>query len=117
MIIRIKRTMLQALTVFFLLTYCVGQSSQQATPPSIKDIQLSYKRDPRQVDPYRGIGAWASGPSYAGATAQDTVETVARAVDAKGQPVTASLEWIPSDPEMVTVSPSQGDHVKITVHK
>jgi len=42
---------------------------------------------------------------------------VARAVNASGQPVTASLEWIPSDPEMVTVSPSQGDHVKITVHK
>ena len=118
MIIGIMRTS-QALTVFFLLASGIAQSSQEAAPTAstIKDIQLSYKRDPRQVDPYRGIGAWATGPSYAGATAQDTVETVALAVDAKGQPVTASLEWIPSDPEMVTVSPSQGDHVKITVHK
>jgi len=116
-----KQTSFLALTVLFLSTYCAAQSSQAAAPPgstaAVKDIQLSYKRDPRQVDPYRGIGQWASGPSYAGATAQDTVETVARAVDAKGQPVTASLEWTPSDPEMVTVSPSQGDHVKITVHK
>jgi FKBP-type peptidyl-prolyl cis-trans isomerase FklB len=94
----------------------VGQSSQ-ATASAVADIQLSYKRDPRQVDPYRGIGPWVSGPGYAGATAQDTVETVARAVNGTGQPVTASLEWVPSDPEMVTVSPSQGDHVKITVHK
>jgi FKBP-type peptidyl-prolyl cis-trans isomerase len=38
-------------------------------------------------------------------------------VDAKGRQVKASLEWAPSDPEMVTVSPSQGDHVRITVHK
>ena len=115
------RTSFLALTVFFLSPYGVAYSSQGTAPPSsttaVKDIQLSYKRDPRQVDPYRGIGPWASGPSYAGATAQDTVETVARAVDATGQPVTASLEWIPSDPEMVTVSPGEGDHVKITVHK
>ncbi len=119
MIIGIKRTSFLTLTGFFLLASGIAQSSQEPAPTAstIKDIQLSYKRDPRQVDPYRGIGAWASGPSYAGATAQDTVETMARAVDTKGQPVTASLEWIPSDPEMVTVSPSQGDHVKITVHK
>jgi len=119
MIIGIKRTSFLTLTGFFLLASGIAQSSQEAAPTTstIKDIQLSYKRDPRQVDPYRGMGAWASGPSYAGATAQDTVETKARAVDAKGQPVTANLEWIPSDPEMVTVSPSQGDHVKITVHK
>jgi FKBP-type peptidyl-prolyl cis-trans isomerase FklB len=119
MTIGIKRTSLQALAVFFVVASGVAQSSREAAPTAstIKDIQLSYKRDPRQVDPYRGIGAWASGPSYAGATAQDTVETVARAVDAKGQPVTESLQWIPSDPEMVTVSPNQGDHVKITVHK
>jgi len=116
-----NRTSFLAFSVFFLLTYSVAQPSQQAataaSTPSVKDVQLSYKRDPRQVDPYRGLGPWVSGPSYSGATAQETVETVARAVDANGQPVTASLEWIPSDPEMVTVSPNHGDHVKITVHK
>jgi FKBP-type peptidyl-prolyl cis-trans isomerase FklB len=118
MITCIKRTSLHSLTAIFLLASAVAQSPQAApTATTIKDIQLSYKRDTRQVDPYRGIGAWASGPGYAGATAQDTVETKARAVDAKGQAVQASLEWISSDPEMVTVSPSQGDHVKITVHK
>ena len=94
----------------------VAQSSQPTTS-AVADIQLSYKRDPRQVDPYRAIGPWASGPSFTGATAQDTVETVARPVDARGQKVAASLEWTPSDPEIVTVSPSQGDQVKITVHK
>src|SRR5690242_4386753 len=66
------------------------------------DIQLSYKRDPRVVDPYRGLGPWVVGPGYAGATAQDKVEAQARAVDAKGTPVQASLEWTSSDPEIVT---------------
>jgi FKBP-type peptidyl-prolyl cis-trans isomerase len=115
-----KRTSFLALTVFFLLTYGVAQSSQEVAPPpstAVKDIQLSYKRDPRQVDPFRGIGPWVAGPSYGGATGQDTVETVARTVDAKGRAVKANLEWAPSDPEMVTVSPSQGNHVRITVHK
>jgi FKBP-type peptidyl-prolyl cis-trans isomerase FklB len=116
-----KRTSFLALTVFFLLTCGVAQSSQEGAPPAstaaVTDIQLSFKRDPRVVDPYRGIGPWVSGPNYAGATAQDTVETVARAVDAKGQPLNATLEWTPSDPEMVTVSPSQGAHVRVTVHK
>jgi len=116
-----KRTSFLALTVFFLLTCGVAQSSQEGAPPAstaaVTDIQLSFKRDPRVVDPYRGIGPWVSGPNYAGATAQDTVETVARAVDANGQPLNATLEWTPSDPEMVTVSPSQGAHVRVTVHK
>ncbi len=105
--------------LFFLSIFpvvAVGQSAQ-GTASGVADIQLSYKRDSRQVDPFRGIGPWATGPSYTGATAQDTVETVARAVDAKGQPIGVSLEWTPSDPEMVTVAPGQGDHVKITVHK
>jgi FKBP-type peptidyl-prolyl cis-trans isomerase FklB len=120
--IRVKGTSSLAaviLLLFFLAILpmaAVGQTSQ-ATASGVTDIQLSYKRDSRQVDPFRGIGPWATGPNYIGATAQDTVETVARAVDAKGQPMRVSLEWIPSDPEMVTVAPSQGDHVKITVHK
>lgn len=116
-----KRISFLAPTVFFLLTCGVAQSTQEVAPPAstaaVTDIQLSFKRDPRVVDPYRGVGPWVSGPNYAGATAQDTVETVARAVDAKGQPLNATLEWTPSDPEMVTVSPSQGAHVRITVHK
>ncbi|HYY72505.1 MAG TPA: FKBP-type peptidyl-prolyl cis-trans isomerase [Candidatus Bathyarchaeia archaeon] len=96
----------------------VVRASQGAAPPqapAVADIQLSYKRDPRVVDGFRGIGPWARGPSFGGATAQDSVETVARAVDAKGKPTKANMEWIASDPEMVTVTPSKGDHVTIKV--
>ncbi len=94
-----------------------AKASQPPTGPAITDIHLSYKRDARVVDPYRGIGPWAPGPNFAGATAQDTVEVQAEGVDAAGKPVKINPEWIPSDPKMVTVSPSRGDDIKITVHR
>jgi hypothetical protein len=96
---------------------------RKAKPPEgspsavISDIQLTYKRDPRMVDPYRGLGPWVTGPAYTGAAAQETVETKARAVDAKGAAIQATPEWAPSDPAMVTVSPSRGDQVTIAVHR
>jgi FKBP-type peptidyl-prolyl cis-trans isomerase FklB len=121
MISGFNRTSFLALTVFFLLTHGAAQSSPEAALPAaagaVKDIQLSYKRDPRLVDPFRGIKPWAAGPNFGGATAQDTVEVRAEGVNVPGKPVKINPEWIASDPEMVTVSPSQGDDVKVTVHK
>jgi FKBP-type peptidyl-prolyl cis-trans isomerase FklB len=99
----------------------IAQSSQTKARPaltaSVTGIQLSFKRDPRMVDPYRGIGPWVTGSNYTGATAQDMVEIRAEGVDAGGKPAKINPEWSTSDAEMVTVSPSQGDDVKITVHK
>ncbi len=123
MMIVIQRTGLLALTasLSFFVVLGFAQPSQETARPApgaaITDIQLSFKRDPRVVDPYRGIGPWVSGPNYGGATAQDTVEARAEGVDAAGRRVKISPEWSASDAEMVTVLPSQGDDVKITVHR
>jgi FKBP-type peptidyl-prolyl cis-trans isomerase FklB len=87
-----------------------------ASPPGVRDIQLSFKRDPRVIDPYRGIGPWVTGSSFQGAAAQDTVEIRAEGMDATGKPAKISPQWTVSDSEMLTVSPSQGDDVKMTVH-
>src|SRR3954447_12524409 len=99
----------------------IAQSPKLAVPQvstaSKTGIELSFKRDPRLVDPFRGIGPWVTGSNYTGATAQDTVEVRAEALSASGRPAKISPEWSASDTEMVTVSPSQGDDVKITVHK
>ena len=94
---------------------CVAQTA--APSSAVKQIQLSFKRDPRLVDPTRGLGPWVSGSGYGGATGQDTVEVRAEGVDAAGKPAKISPQWTPSDPEMVTVSPREGDDVKITAHK
>jgi FKBP-type peptidyl-prolyl cis-trans isomerase FklB len=99
----------------------IAESSQATAPPastaSVDRIELSFKRDPRMIDPFRGIGPWVTGSNYTGATAQDTVEVKAESVNAAGKPAKINPEWSASDAEMVTVSPSQGDDVKITVHR
>ncbi len=116
-----KRTTLLAVMAFLSAFLPGSAGAQGTTTPAAKaaitDIQLSFKRDPRMVDSFRGVGEWAFGNSYQGATAQDTVEARAEGVNAVGKPVKISPEWSASDAEMVTVSPSQGDDVKITVHK
>src|SRR6266700_1361623 len=94
-----------------------SMAQQAGHPAAVKEIQLSFKRDPRMVDPYRGIGPWVTGSNYTGATAQETVEARAEGVDAAGKPAKISPVWKASDAEMITVSPSQGDAVNITVHK
>lgn len=93
------------------------EAARPAPGAASTGIQLTYKRDPRMVDSTRGIGPWVAGPNYGGATAQDTVEVRAEGADAAGKPAKISPQWTPSDPEMVTVSPSQGDDVKITIHR
>jgi FKBP-type peptidyl-prolyl cis-trans isomerase FklB len=110
-----------AVAIPFVLIPCFGQAAQESAHPApsaaITDIRLSFKRDPRAVDPFRGIGPWVTGSNYGGATAQDTVEARAEGVDAAGKSAKISPRWISSDPEMVTVSPSQGDYVQIKVHR
>jgi FKBP-type peptidyl-prolyl cis-trans isomerase len=122
MIRSMERTSYLVVVTFSLfLAPRVAQCSQEAAPRApaagVVEIQLSFKRDPRMVDPTRGIGPWVSGSKYGGATAQDTVEVRAAGVDAAGKPAKISPEWTPSDLEMVTVTPTQGDDVKITVHR
>jgi FKBP-type peptidyl-prolyl cis-trans isomerase len=78
-------------------------------------IRVSFKLDPRLATAPYGGERWVSGPTYNGASAQDTVEARAQGVDAKGRLIPIRPEWIPLDPEMVTVSPAQGDAVKIIV--
>jgi FKBP-type peptidyl-prolyl cis-trans isomerase len=123
MISSVKKSQLLAVTAALLLAVvpAIAQASQEAprlTAASAGSvIQLSFKLDPRVVDSFANPGEWVGGPPYMGATAQDTVEVVAQVLDAKGQPTKASLEWVPSDPAMVTVSPRQGNDVNITVHR
>jgi FKBP-type peptidyl-prolyl cis-trans isomerase FklB len=117
--ITIRRAGFLALAVLSLFaTFSVAQSAQDAAHPAqgaVTAIQLSFKRDPRMIDPFRGVGPWSIGPNYTGAYAQDTVEAKAEGVHAAGQLTNISAEWIASDPKMVTVTPIQDDGVKIKV--
>jgi FKBP-type peptidyl-prolyl cis-trans isomerase FklB len=115
------RTCLLAVVTLLLIVVPDAARAQGAAPAAAKGaitgIQLTFKRDLRDVDPFRGIGLWSTAPVYTGAAAQDTVEIRAEGVDAGGKPTRISPEWSASDTEMVTISPSHGDDVNITVHK
>jgi FKBP-type peptidyl-prolyl cis-trans isomerase FklB len=92
--------------------------AQAASPASVPaGVVVSFKLDPRVVDPTHGGQRWVSPSTYVGANAQDKVEALAQGIDAKGAPVKISSRWIPSDPEMVTVSPAEGNQVTIAVKK
>jgi hypothetical protein len=45
------------------------------------------------------------------------VEARTQGLDAGGRPVAITPEWIPADPKIVAVSPTQGEEVKITVKR
>lgn len=91
------------------------QSSGQTATPALSDITISLKLDPRLSGATYGGERWISSPTYTGASAQDAVEAKAMGVGLKGEPVRISPKWTPSDSAMVTVSPAEGEQVKITV--
>jgi hypothetical protein len=99
-----------------------GKASGVLVSPSaaaLPGIEISFKLDPRFTKGMSAEDGWISPPvSMRGGAQGETGPTVGarvNALDAKGQPVDLSPEWIPADPEMVTVSPSQGNEVQITV--
>ena len=81
-------------------------------------ILISFKLDKRLLGPTYGGDRWVSPPSYGPILAPgDTyiVEARAVAVDKDGEQLPADFEWVPEDPQIVTVSPSQGDAVSIEI--
>lgn len=87
---------------------------EAAVPPS---IEFSFKLDPRLT---RGMylgDRWVSPPVFTSIQEgkEATVEARANVVGSPGGMVKAGPEWTPDDPRMVTVTPPQGDEVRITV--
>lgn len=92
-----------------------AQAAAAAVAPAV--INVSFKLDPRVSGPTYGGERWVSPPTYTGASAQDTVEARARAIDARGRRVHAGVEWTSSDPGAVTVAPARGEQVRITARR
>jgi len=91
-----------------------SEAKAPPSPASATAIALSFKLDPRVLGPTYGGERWVSPPTYTGARTQHAVDTMARAVDARGAPVMADPEWTVSDPELLAVSPPSGKRVTIT---
>ena len=114
------RITLAALTVAF-LSGIIHASKVAAGPEgaSLADIKISFKLDQRlTLGQYMG-DLWVSPPTYT--RLQEGKELVVEArvegADSQGKLVRVSPHWKPEDPDMVAVSPGQGNEVKITVKR
>jgi FKBP-type peptidyl-prolyl cis-trans isomerase FklB len=87
--------------------------------PAVAGVTVSFKLDPRLTQGVYLGERWISSPKYTCAQQGKTCTLEARAqgIDARRRAVKSRLEWIPSDPEMVTVTPGEGKEVQITVHR
>jgi FKBP-type peptidyl-prolyl cis-trans isomerase len=95
------------------------EEKQEAPPAALVTIDISFKLDPRLT---RGLymgDRWVSPPTYSlnqpGKSA--TVDVRVGGVDATGRRVEIDPTWIAADPEMVTVTPTEGSEVEITIHR
>ena len=112
------RQMTFVLSMLTLLPRAVDASPPPAEPAaSLVGLTVSFKLDPRVIDPTHGGMAWISPHTYLGANAQDTVHARAEGIDAKGRLSVIGAKWIPSDPTMVKVSPGEGNEVRIVVKR
>src|SRR5205823_770303 len=93
------------------------QAKGSAATPAAGTVQINvaFKLDPRLSGPTYGGEKWVSPAMYTGIDAQDTVDAKAVGMGEMGQSVNISPKWIPSDPEMVNVSPLPGNVVRIKV--
>jgi len=98
-------------------TVAAGTGQEMRQPDALARINVYFKLDPRlTLGLYMG-DRWVSPPTYSrvGESMPVTVDASARGVDGWGKTVRFRPEWRAEDPEMVTVTPSEGNEVKITV--
>jgi FKBP-type peptidyl-prolyl cis-trans isomerase len=96
-----------------------AEANAAASSVPLSDLRISFKLDPRLSGPTYGGERWiASSPftSLAQVGTQATVEAKVDGVTKSGAQVNAAAQWIPADPEMVTVATGENSQVKIMVH-
>ncbi len=92
---------------------------ENEVPATLAGIDISFKMDPRLTRGVHMGDRWLSPPTYSinasGSTA--TIDARVHGVDATGKRVDVEPTWTPADPEMVTVAPTVGSEVTITVRQ
>lgn len=95
-------------------------SVPRAVSAGTSTITVSFKLDSRLTQSLYMGDRWVSPPTYQHAAQvgeSATLEAMVQLADGRGRALAARPTWKAVDPEMVTVTPSQGDHVKITVRR
>jgi hypothetical protein len=77
-------------------------------------IRFAFKPDARIANgTYAATPAWVAPQRFSGASGQDTVQVMAGGLDATGQPVPVVPIWTASDPDLVEISPRNGNVAEI----
>jgi hypothetical protein len=94
-----------------------GDKVGLSAPP--RTIQVSFKLDPRLTKSLYMGERWVAAATYSSVTASDprAITLQARARGAGAARAESKPTWTASDPEMVTISPPQGDEVTLTVRR
>jgi len=95
-----------------------GEEAAASAPSAVVGIKISFKVAPRGTRGRSEGYRWVSLATYASSylEKEPVIEGRARGIDLSGKPTAIVPKWTPSDSGMVTVSPSEGQEVKITVH-
>jgi len=92
-----------------------------ATPADrdpLRDIEISFKLDPRLTRSLYMGDRWVAPPTFSGTRREGdtyTLEARVQGITAAGRRIRVSPAWIPSDPEIVKVSAAGEDTVSILV--
>lgn len=95
-----------------------NQQSLRAAP-TLTGIEVSFKLDPRLTKSLYMGDRWVSPPIYTRIQEGKSITVEIRAVglDARGKPHNIKPEWIASDPEMLSITPREGNEVNILVQR
>jgi FKBP-type peptidyl-prolyl cis-trans isomerase len=93
----------------------VAHGGRAKADEGVTGLQVSFKLDPRITKGQYMGERWVSPPTYT--TTLDTVDARVAGTDSTGGSRNISAKWVPSDPEMVTVTPGEGREVKIAVKR
>lgn len=97
------------------------KKKKPAPPGALTDMKISFKVDPRVTGGMYMGDRWISPPTFVQVGLPDvkeiSVEARCEGLDAKGVPLAIKPQWISADPEMVAVSPSTGNEVRIVVKR
>ncbi|MDO8587931.1 MAG: hypothetical protein Q7T82_12955 [Armatimonadota bacterium] len=106
--------------LLLILPACPMQAAEEAgRRAALTGIRVFVKLDVRTAGGKHKGYRWVSRPTFVGTHAgkEAVVELVAQGVDADGRLTEISPKWIPSDGDMVTVSPCEGRKVEMTVRR
>ncbi len=92
--------------------------TQPGDAPAARQIVFSFLLDPRLTRGMYMGDRWVSPPTYTTVRPgkQASIQVKARVLDAKSRWIDAAPEWSSADPAIVSVAPSVGRHVTLTVH-